>query len=259
MPEGPEILFMIDTLQDYCNKNLKKLEILSGRYTRHKKPINYNKFANNLPSKIKEIKCKGKFIYFILENNWSIWITLGMTGHFVFDRSKHTHYVFKVNNLEFYLEDMRNFGTFHFYKLNDKKNNLVTKLNSLGLNTLQETITVKVFRQHFESFVGRTPDKMIGILLLDQSFVCGLGNYLRSEILYEAKLSPKLLLKDFTKQQIKDLHKFCCKIPKDSYNHQKKYLMLHSYPFKIYKKEYTPKGEKVKKYKIGNRTVYSIY
>ena len=259
MPEGPEVLFMIDTLQYYCNKILTNLNILSGRYTRHMKPINYNKFNKDLPSKIKQIKCKGKFIYFILENNWCIWITLGMTGHFVFDKTKHTHYVFKMNNLEFYLEDMRNFGTFHFYKLNDKKYNLLTKLNSLGLNTLQEKITFKVFREHFESFVERTPNKMIGILLLDQSFVCGLGNYLRSEILYEANLSPKILLKNFTKEQIKELHKFCCKIPKDSYNHQKKYLMLHSYPFKIYKKEYSPKGEKVKKYKIGNRTVYSIY
>ena len=72
------------------------------------KPINYNKFNKDLPSKIKQIKCKGKFIYFILENNWCIWITLGMTGHFVFDKTKHTHYVFKMNKLEFYLEDMRN-------------------------------------------------------------------------------------------------------------------------------------------------------
>ena len=42
---------------------------------------------------------------------------------------------------------------------------------------------------------------MIGILLLDQSFVCGLGNYLRSEILYEANLSPKILLKDLQKNK----------------------------------------------------------
>ena len=144
---------------------------------------------------------------------------------------------------------MRNFGTFHFYKIDDKKFNLEKKINSLGFDTIQQKLTFKMFKEHFESFVQRTPNKMIGILLLDQSFISGIGNYLRSEILYEANLSPKLLLKDFTKQQIKDLHKYCCKIPKDSYNHQKKYLMLHSYPFKIYKKE---KHLKVKKLKNIN-------
>ena len=100
---------------------------------------------------------------------------------------------------------------------------------------------------------------LIAELLLNQSFFCGLGNYLRSEILYEAKINPKLKLNQLNNNQLKRLYKYIFKIPLDSYNHQKKYLMLHSYPFKIYKKTLTPKGEKVKKYKIDNRSGFTIY
>lgn len=260
MPEGPEVLFMIDSLQKYINKNLLKLNITGGRYKRHKLPINYKIFSKSLPSKIKKIACKGKFIYMIFENNWCIWITLGMSGHFVFDKYKHCHYEFIINNNNiFYIDDMRNFGTLHFYKINDKMFSLEKKLDSLGYDSIQTKISFKQFKEHFDKFNKKTPKKEIAILLLDQSFIAGIGNYLRSEILYEAKLSPKMKLKDFTDIKLKELYKYCIKIPKNSYQHQKRYLMLHSYPFKIYKKEKTPKGEKVKKYKINGRSVYSIY
>lgn len=259
MPEGPEVLFMIDSLQKYVNKNLIEFKINSGRYKRHSKPLNYKKFIKELPAKIKKIKSKGKFVYIIFDNDWCIWITLGMTGNFVFDKSKHTHYTFKTDNDEFYLEDMRNFGTFHFYKIDDKKFPLNKKLESLGYDSIQDKITLKQFKEHYQNFLDKTPDKMISILLLEQSFISGVGNYLRSEILYEANISPKMKLKDLSDNELKRLHKFCIKIPKDSYQHQKRYLMLHSYPFKIYKKSITPKGEKVKKYKINGRTIYSTF
>lgn len=259
MPEGPEVLFMIDELQKYINNDLISFKIISGRYTRHKKPIHYHKFNKLLPLKINKISCKGKFIYIIFENDWCIWITLGMTGHIVYEKTRYTHYIFNTSIDTFYLEDMRNFGTIHFYKLDDRKFNLNKKLDSLGFDIIQDKINFKIFKNHFKNFIKKTPNKMIGILLLDQSFLAGIGNYLRSEILYSANLSPKLLLKDFTEKQQKELYKYSFKIPKDSYNYQKKYLMMHSYPFKIYKKKFTPKGEKVKKYKLGNRTIYTIY
>ena len=258
MPEGPEVLFMIDSLQKFVNKKLTKLKITGGRYKRHDLPINYKKFQKSLPSKIKTISCKGKFVYIILQNKWCVWITLGMSGHFVFDKSKHTHSTFQTSKGDFYIDDMRNFGTLHFYKVKDKQFSLKKKLESLGFDSIQDKITFKQFKEHFQKFIYKTPKKEIAVLLLDQRFMAGIGNYLRSEILYEAKLSPKMKLKDFTDKKLKQLHKFCIKIPKESYQHQKRYLILHSYPFKIYKKDKTPKGEKVKHYKTNGRTIYTI-
>jgi formamidopyrimidine-DNA glycosylase len=257
MPEGPEVLFMIDSLQKFKNCYLNTIKITSGRYKRHNLPNNFKLFNKNLPSKINHIKCKGKFIYIILENEWCIWITLGMTGHFVFDKFKHTHYSFITSEGDFYIDDMRNFGTLKFNKINNNISSLKKKLNSLGIDPLKKkNISYKEFKNLIKTF---NSNMLIAELLLNQSFFCGLGNYLRSEILYEAKINPKLKLNQLNNNQLKRLYKYIFKIPLDSYNHQKKYLMLHSYPFKIYKKTVTPKGEKVKKYKIDNRSVFTIY
>ena len=260
MPEGPEILFMIDSLQKFKKSTLINIKITGGRYIRHNLPNNFKLFNKNLPSKINCIKCKGKFIYIILENNWCIWITLGITGHFVFDKYKHTNYIFNTSKGEFYIDDMRNFGTLKFYKLDNKLDNKLSllnkKLNTLGIDPLKDKITYKEFKNLLLKF---NQNILIAELLLNQSFFCGIGNYLRNEILYEAKINPKSKLNKLNNNELKRLYKYIFKIPLDSYNHQKKYLMLHSYPFKIYKKNITPKGEKVKIYKINNRSIFTIY
>ena len=40
----------------------------------------------------------------------------------------------------------------------------------------------------------------MGILFLDQKFLAGMGNYLRSEILFQARLSPNSKLKDLNQE-----------------------------------------------------------
>ena len=89
MPEGPEVkLLVIELNKILKNKVLFDIELLSGRYI--KKPDNFDNFINNLPLKIIEVKNRGKFIYFILENNWFIFNTLGMTGNWtIMENVKH--------------------------------------------------------------------------------------------------------------------------------------------------------------------------
>ena len=62
-------------------------------------------------------------------------------------------------------------------------------LARLGPDPLNQTVSVEDLLRVFEDrrFAGRG----LGGLLLDQGFVAGIGNYLRSEILFEARLSPK--------------------------------------------------------------------
>lgn len=54
-----------------------------------------------------------------------------------------------------------------------------------------------------DDLAGRLQDsrfsgRSLGGLLLDQAFVAGIGNYLRSEILFEARIAPKSRPKDLT-------------------------------------------------------------
>lgn len=67
-------------------------------------------------------------------------------------------------------------------------------LGRLGPDPLNQSIGIDDLVAVLEDkrFAGRA----LGGLLLDQGFVAGIGNYLRSEILYEARLSPSARPKD---------------------------------------------------------------
>ena len=65
-------------------------------------------------------------------------------------------------------------------------------LNSLGPDVLDvnNNDIESVFKQK------KYQNRSLGTLFLDQKFLAGMGNYLRSEILFQAKLSPNSKLKD---------------------------------------------------------------
>ena len=254
MPEGPLVSIMVDKISKFEKDSLKKVQINSGRYKRHSLPKNFNTFNKSLPSKIKTIKNKGKFVYIVLENNWSIWITLGMTGHFVLKPLKHTHYCFVTSKGTFYIDDMRNFGTLSFYKLTDVKCPLLKKLESLGPDPIRSDIKYKDFLKRFDIFKNKRPKEAIGELLMNQGFYSGIGNYLRSDILYDANICPLKELNKLTKTELNRLFKSMVKIMRLNYKNRKK----GRGKFLIYKKKYTAKKEKVKTYTIKGRTVYTI-
>ena len=194
MPEGPEVKVLVSELNKKLkNKTLINVDILTGRYTK-KKPDNFDNFIENLPLKILEIKNRGKFIYFILEKNWFIFNTLGLTGNWtIIDKIKHNRLAFKFENNNIFYNDVRNFGTLKF--LNDPKI-LDKKLKTLGNDILENDFTEKYVINIFKN--GKIADKTIAEILMKQTLFSGLGNYLKSEILYESKISPHRLIKDLS-------------------------------------------------------------
>ncbi|MBD2089329.1 endonuclease VIII [Microcoleus sp. FACHB-1515] len=89
-------------------------------------------------------------------------------------------------------------------------------LNRLGLDVLDPETTI-------EQVIDRFTDKRFYrrnflVLLLDQGFLGGLGNYLRSEILFVARLHPSLRPIDCTPDQIARLSEAAIALPWQSYN-----------------------------------------
>ena len=72
-------------------------------------------------------------------------------------------------------------------------------LSRLGPDVLSQAPTVDdlVARLNEPRFRGR----QLGALLLDQGFVAGLGNYLRAEILFEARIHPRRRAMDCTPEE----------------------------------------------------------
>lgn len=77
--------------------------------------------------------------------------------------------------------------------------NEVPYLSQLGPDPLNQTVGTEQLLAVFaeKRFRGRS----LGGLLLDQGFVAGIGNYLRSEILFEAGVSPRARPRDLDADQ----------------------------------------------------------
>jgi endonuclease VIII len=88
-------------------------------------------------------------------------------------------------------------------------------LMKLGPDVLDQTLTAATVAKRLQDacFRGRA----LGALLLDQAFLAGMGNYLRSEVLFAAGLRPERKPADLTPAQIRALARELLAIPRRSY------------------------------------------
>ena len=88
-------------------------------------------------------------------------------------------------------------------------------LRRLGVDVLADDTTLKVIlaRYRDEVFQGH----QVGGLLLEQSFLAGLGNYLRSEILFLAGVDPHARLRELDGGQIRALARVTLKATVQAY------------------------------------------
>ena len=253
MPELVEVVIIVDAInKKFKNAVIEDVIISSGRYQRHKLPDGYTRFIKTLPIKIKSFNTKGKFIYIILDNDQSIWITLGLTGELLLKPADHSHITFKTNKGNFYFDDQRNFGTIKFTFSEDE---LKKKLKTLGPDPLQEDVTLEYFNKILDK--KSLQDKDIASVLNDQKVISGIGNYLRAEILYMAKISPFRKVKSLTNKDKEELWKAMNMIIMASYKKQHD-TGIHTYPFLVYRKKKTPLGEEVKSKDLNGRTIWYV-
>tara|TARA_B100000700_G_C15023445_1_gene846933 strand:+ start:562 stop:1341 length:780 start_codon:yes stop_codon:yes gene_type:complete len=198
MPEAPEVRVMSKALAAlWSGQTLQKVEVLSGRYL--KKDLTGLQLINqNLPLKIIGIGAHGKFSYAIIENEIFAWFTMGMSGNWSKTKTNHSRVKFTFNNFETYFDDIRNFGTIKFVR---GKHKMIEKLESLGHDIIAEDISS-------EEYILRMNAKAnwpLAKVLMDQSIIAGIGNYIKADSLWLAKLSPKKLVKDCSEEELINL------------------------------------------------------
>ena len=253
MPEGPEVSYMRHVLErGFRGCVLKNIEIKGGRYIRHGIPKELKELMNKkLPLKILKFGNKGKFLYIELEDEIYIGIVLAMTGHILLKPTTHTHYEFKTDCGTFYLEDARNFATIHIYT----KNEIEKKLNGIGPDLLNE----KVSNQLFIDRIQKYPKKEISTVLIDQKVISGVGNYLRADGLYKAKINPHRFVKDLSEKELISLKTHLQKIMKWAMKSHIQHKYMRSYTFLVYGRKKTNKNEDVQVNKIEQgRSIYWV-
>lgn len=143
-------------------------------------------FTQEITTKrIEAISRSGKYLVFRLDAHDYLLIHLRMSGDLLVERqsisiSTHMRLIFNLENgLRLGFHDARKFGRVWLTK------NPNEILSGLGPEPLDETLSAEVFYDRMHS-----RRRQLKPLLLDQSFIAGLGNIYTDEALFEAGLHP---------------------------------------------------------------------
>jgi len=201
MPELPEVQTIVNEL---CAADLIGVPICGARvyWPRTIAEPSAKSFCTRIRNRhFTAIARRGKFIVFDMSSGGCLLLHLRMSGrlHLVpadTPRMKHEHVVFSFadgRHLRFH--DTRKFGRIH---LVEDPNRI---LNRLGPEPLDRSFTVRLLAGRLERYRRRLKP-----LLLDQTFIAGLGNIYVDEALWDAKLHPNRIAAALSAAEVKALH-----------------------------------------------------
>ncbi len=224
MPELPEVQTVVSDL----NKKIKGDTIVSF-WSEWLKAIKPASSADEFSKKIQNRKIIGarrigKNIFIDLSGGKTLYIHLKMTGHLLIKSKSYklkakSYFEDRVNQYirhKFFLKsgrtlefsDLRKFGKI---VLDDtEKINNLKEIKALGIDALDPKFTFKKFQEILE----KKPKVKIGIILMDQNLISGIGNIYRSEILFDAKVLPERTVKSISKKDLEKIYKATIKILK---------------------------------------------
>lgn len=237
MPELPEVQTVVSDL----NEKIKG-DVVVSFWSEWPKAIKPASSADEFSKKIQHRKILGarrigKNIFIDLSGNKILYIHLKMTGHLLVKSKPSTsspalllskekgvnYFKDRVNQYirhKFFLKsgkvlefsDMRKFAKIVLDDT-DKINNL-KEIKALGIDALDPKFTFKKFQE----ILNKKLKAKIGIVLMDQNMISGIGNIYRSEILFDAKVLPERIVKSISKKDLEKIYKATIKILKKAIN-----------------------------------------
>lgn len=208
---------------EYLNNALKGKKITDwifsgGNYT-EEYPEGYIEFDASLPLMVKNVESKGKLIYFTLTNDdedkyFYIMHSLMMSGRWQKNHDEYCKWFVEVDDGKtLWFRDPRAFATVKFTSHIDV---LHDKLGKLGPDIMSSEFSLPIFRELVKKYSTRN----ICSFLMDQSIISGCGKYIKSEVLYDAKISPLRKMSSLSDNDIDLLYQALCVIPRVSYNNK---------------------------------------
>lgn len=269
MPELPEI----HVISQCLNKKLSGMIITKIRVDDEAKHVNLDTIPDG-NYKVISVNYYGKRILFNIESLDGVDIMviasfLGMEGRWCFQRGKHTHIgmrfhdpTCKVDNFSLYFDDSRHFGNVTLCRYRE---DLDRYFSRIGIDIYQINVTDKMWLDRLRN--NRIKHMNICDFLLKQQYFAGIGNYLRAEILYEAKVDPFKSLRDISDEDLLLILKYARIIIQDSIRCNGLTISSYwspdglqgTYPVKVYGRYTDPHGNRVEKKKDrDNRTVHYV-
>jgi formamidopyrimidine-DNA glycosylase len=294
MPEGPECRLITEKLRNRVKgKYLIDMELSCnvGKYQSLHFPA--------LPLELIDIVCKGKSIFFFLSNNISFHSTLALEGHWYYfdiNSPKNLSYLsnknykvlslkigikwgdFEIVDTELVYDDKLHYGNFNILTWQESFSKMEVLGPDLLVNLcpfekidhrLYESISPSFFQypdeDYFTEVIKNPKLRKLEIckFLFEQKYFSGIGNYLKSEILYAARVLPYRLLGSLSDEEIHWVFYFSTRIIYESYLSNG---MTHGtfldpdmvrgrYTAKVYKREnqYDNNGFLIKKIKTSDK------
>jgi len=233
MPELPEVQTVVNDL----NEKIKG-DIITEFWSEWPKAIKGKTLAvftkEIVGRKILGVRRIGKNIFLDLSGSKTLYIHLKMTGHLLIKSNPpvggqnnksqinpklktHDYFEDRVNQYirhKFFLDknkvmefsDVRKFAKI---VLDDTgKNAQLPEIKALGVDAVSPEFTL----QKFNKILDLKKNTPIGVLLMEQSLIAGIGNIYRSEILYVAGILPSKKATDVAKEERKKLFQAIGKI-----------------------------------------------
>jgi endonuclease VIII len=236
MPEGPEIRRATDAIAKVLRgKVVRKLAFGQPRLATSQKL-----FSDVV---VREVESRGKAILTHFENGKTIYSHNQLYGEWaifkpdaepfshkqrriVIDTAAHRLVLYSASDIE-----VLDSGQVHRHPY----------IAKLGVELLNPSVTLADVLRFVNEI--RWQKKLLAQLLLDQAFLAGVGNYLRSEILFVARLYPWVLLGDLDSVQKKHLAKAALSVTRQAYRHagitnhlaSAKTLKATGVPFSVYR------------------------
>jgi formamidopyrimidine-DNA glycosylase len=192
MPELPEVETVVRTIAPHVVGR----RIVAAHFgSKFVTPGDRNALAAKLSGRgISQVTRRGKFIWIHLDCG-NLAVHLGMTGKLLFNGASgpHTHGHFELDEGLLLYDDIRQFGRIEW------SDGVPERIAALGPEPLE--IGEGEFVARFKARSTRAKP-----LLLDQSFLAGLGNIYVDEALFRARIHPKSTASHVGPARVRALH-----------------------------------------------------
>jgi formamidopyrimidine-DNA glycosylase len=193
VPELPEVETVVRSVSPHIvGHTILHAQVFSHRVTR----ANFAATTKRLTgATIQSVSRRGKQIFVHL-NRGILYMHLGMTGHLLWNgvRTKYARAILELDNGTLIFDDVRQFGRVEFYP------EMPDFLARTGPDAL--TTAAPEFLARLKRHTGH-----IKPLLLNQSFIAGVGNIYADESLFAARIHPRARANRLSKARAEELQR----------------------------------------------------
>lgn len=237
MPEGPETRIVVDNFRQHVKgKYLINIDYsIESVFDKHLSDFDFDEL---FPLKCIDVTCRGKYIFIWLDNDICILNHMMLTGRWIKEKGEDSHLklsfgtIFdkpipmKVTDSIFWFDDSTGYGIFKITNWEDAKKTLgrlgpdflETSVPFSKLDPSLEFIKSPQSLEKFKSKISSSKAEVnICKFLTKQRNCTGIGNYLKSEILFKARVKPDTTLESLSDSQLEKIYKATVSLIKESY------------------------------------------